>query len=140
MKVIKAVPSDYRNDLYHTMDGYDWIYENSGYRKFDVIQPGFFDCYREELRVGAVIECRLGKIEDGIEQGWLQVIQAPQREREGTVMVSTGPWRKFTPVPQRIASQVADQLNEIDGRQLLKGAWDLIPRFGRKEDLQEALG
>ena len=62
VKVVRAVPSTYRNDLYHTMDGYDWVYENPAYSKIDVARPGFFNVYREELRVGAIIECRVGRV------------------------------------------------------------------------------
>ena len=98
VKVVRAVPSTYRNDLYHTADGYDWIFEHSAYTKGDVARPGFFNIYRDELRVGAIIECRLGKIEDGITQVWVQVIEAPKSERAGDVMVSIGQSRKFTPV------------------------------------------
>ena len=96
VKVVRAVPSTYRNDLYHTVDGYDWVYENPAYTKIDVARPGFFNVYREELRVGAIVECRLGEISDGITQVWVQVIVAP-KEGEGDVMVSVGPSRKFTP-------------------------------------------
>lgn len=97
VKVVRAVPSDYRNDLYHTSDGYDWIFENPGYTKGEVVRPGFFNVYRDVLRVGTFIECRIGEIADGITQVWLQVIAAP-KETEGDVMVSVGPSRKFTPV------------------------------------------
>jgi len=97
VKVVRAVPNDYRNDMYHTMDGYDWIYENPSYTKIDVARPGFFNVYQSELRVGAIIECRIGEIADGITQVWLQVIVAP-KESEGDVMVSVGSSRKFTPV------------------------------------------
>ncbi len=96
VKVVRAVPSTYRNDLYHVVDGYDWVYENPAYTKGDVVRPGFFNVYREELRVGAIIECRVGEISDGITQVWLQVIAVP-KEAEGDVMVSVGPSRKFTP-------------------------------------------
>ena len=96
-KVVRAVPRTDRNDLYHTADGYDWVYENPAYTKFDVIRPGFFNTFREELRVGAVIECRLGDIADGITQAWVQIIEAPKSELGGDVMVALGPSRKFTP-------------------------------------------
>ena len=96
--VVRAVVEADRNALYHTMDGYDWIYEpHLPVTKTDVVRPGFFNTNREVLRVGAVIECRLGKIEDGITQLWLQVIEAPRNETEGDVMVAVGPARKFTP-------------------------------------------
>ena len=97
-KVIKAVPRTDRNDLYHTTDGYDFIYENSTYTRVDAIKPGFFNAYRDELRRGMIIECRLGEIDDGIDQGFVQVMRSPKSEVLGDVEVSTGPWRKFTPV------------------------------------------
>ena len=96
-KVIRAVRPTGRNDLYHTVDGYDWVYENSSATKIDVARPGFFNIYREEMRTGAMIECRLGHFIDGITQVWLQIIEAPKSERGGDVMVSVGPSRKFTP-------------------------------------------
>ena len=98
VKVVRAVPSTYRNDLYHTSDGYDWVYENPNYTKIDIARPGFFNAFRDELRVGAIMECRLGEIADGITQLWVQVIVAPKNERGGDIMVSIGPSRKFTPV------------------------------------------
>ena len=96
-KVIRAVRPTGRNDLYHTTDGYDWVYENSSATKPDVCKPGYFNIYREEMRAGAMIECRLGHFVDGITQVWLQIIAAPRSERQGDVMVSVGPSRKFTP-------------------------------------------
>ena len=98
IKVVKAVVRDNRNDLYHVVDGYDYIYETSDFGSLDVRLPGFFNIFRAELRVGQFIECRLGKIEDGITQVWLQVIERPQNERAGDVMVSYGGQRQFTPV------------------------------------------
>ena len=96
-KVIKAVPATDRNDLYHTTDGYDFIYENSAYAKIDVAKPGFFNAYRDELRVGMMVECRLGEIADGITQVFVQVIAAPRSERLGDIEVSVGSARKLTP-------------------------------------------
>ena len=96
-KVVRAVPSTTRNDLYHVTDGYDFVYENPGYSKLDVAKPGFFNAYRDELRLGMMVECRLGTIEDGITQLFVQVIEAPKSERLGDVMVSVGPSKKFTP-------------------------------------------
>ena len=96
--VIRAVRPTGRNDLYHTVDGYDWVYENSDASKVDVCRPGFFNIYREEMRAGALIECRLGQMGDGITQVFLQIISAPLGDREGDVMVSVGPSKKFTPV------------------------------------------
>ena len=95
--VIRAVRPTGRNDLYHTVDGYDWVYENSSATKVDVARPGFFNVYREEMRAGAIIECRLGNYVDGITQVWLQIIEAPRSEGGGDVMVSVGPSRKFSP-------------------------------------------
>ena len=96
-KVFKAVPATDRNDLYHTTDGYDFIYENSAYMKIDVAKPGFFNAYRDELRVGMMVECRLGEIADGITQVFVQVIAAPKNEAGGDIEVSIGSARKFTP-------------------------------------------
>ena len=98
IKVVKAVARDIRNDLYHVVDGYDYVYETSDFGPLDVRLPGFFNIYRAELRVGQFIECRLGKIEDGITQVWLQVIARPEQPRAGDVMVSYGGQRQFTPV------------------------------------------
>ena len=95
-KPVRAVPNKYRNDLYHTVDGYDWVYENSKCTKLDAVKPGFFNAYRDELRVGAVIECRIGSIQDGITQICIQILAAP-KEDEGDVMVSVGPSKKFSP-------------------------------------------
>ncbi len=97
-EVIRAVRPKGRNDLYHTVDGYDWIFENSDATKIDVARPGFFNIHRQEMRAGAMIECRLGHFVDGITQVWLQVIEAPMTEHGGDVVVSVGPSRKFTPV------------------------------------------
>ena len=95
--VIRAVRPKGRDDLYHTVDGYDWIFENSAATKLDVSKPGFFNTYRGEMRAGAMIECRLGHFVDGITVVFLQIIEAPKSERAGDVMVSVGPSRKFTP-------------------------------------------
>ncbi len=95
--MVRAVPSTYRDDLYHVGDGYDFVYENPNYSKIDAVKPGFLNCYRNELRVGMMVEFRLGPIEDGITQLFAQVIAAPKSEREGDVVVSVGPSRKFTP-------------------------------------------
>ena len=57
-KVVRAVPRTDRNDLYHTVDGYDFIYENPTYGKADVVRPGFFNTFRDELKVGMMIETR----------------------------------------------------------------------------------
>ncbi len=97
-KVIRAVPSTDRDDLYYVQDGYDFVYENSKYTKLDVVKPGFFNVYRDELRVGQMVECRLGRIADGITQVYLQVIESPKDERSGDVMVSLGSTREYTPV------------------------------------------
>ena len=110
-KVVRAVPSTTRNDLYHTTDGYDWVFESPKYQKVDVAKPGFFNIYRDELRVGMMIECRLGAIEDGITQLFVQVIASPKTERSGDVMVSVGPSKKFTPVRHdgTLAEDTADE-------------------------------
>ncbi len=88
VKVIKAPPRRDRNELYYIVDGYDWVYEHPTYTKGDVVRPGFFNEYKDEMRVGAMIECRLGVIEEGIKRHWLQVIQVPKTMRDGDVLVS----------------------------------------------------
>ena len=40
------------------------------------------------MRVGAMIECRLGVIEEGIKRYWLQVIQVPLSLQNSDVLVS----------------------------------------------------
>ena len=113
--VIRAVPSTSRNDLYHTTDGYDWVYEHEDYSKIDVAKPGFFDAFRDELRVGMMIECRLGPIADGIVQLWVQIISAPKKEGEGPIMVAVGSSRKFTPARHdgSIAETDAEQERKV---------------------------
>ena len=88
VKVIKAPARRDRNELYYISDGYDWVYEHPTYTKGDVVRPGFFNEYKDEMRVGAVIECRLGVIEEGIKRYWLQVIQAPRSLQNSDVLVS----------------------------------------------------
>ena len=97
----KAPPPAYdRNAMYYVADGLDWIYEpREPYTKIDVCLPGHFDSFREELRVGSRVTCRLGKIADGITEVELQIIECPRSERQGHVMVSVkGRDGKFTPV------------------------------------------
>ncbi len=96
----KAPPPTYdRNAMYYVQDGLDWVYEpREPFTKKDVVLPGHFDAYREELRVGSRITCRLGKVLDGITEVELQVIERPQSEKQGHVMVSLGSTREFTPV------------------------------------------
>ena len=101
VKVVRAPENTIDSALYHTGDGYDWVFESTEYTKLDVVCPGFFNIHRGRgLHVGAIIECRLGSIEDGITQVWLQVIKAPVQERRDAddVLVSVGSSRKFTPV------------------------------------------
>ena len=83
--------------LYHVVDGYDWNYEHTDVSRDEVTAPGFFDVYRSEMRVGAVIEARLGVVADGIERVLLQVISAPRDERGGPIEVSAGPSTFFVP-------------------------------------------
>ena len=40
------------------------------------------------MRVGAMIECRLGVFEEGIKRYWLQIIQVPKTMQDGDVLVS----------------------------------------------------
>ena len=100
VKVFKAPPPSYdRNAMYYIPDGYDWIYEPSEpFTKVDVVRPGHLNAYREELRIGARITCRLGEIKDGITEVELQVIECP-RETVGDVVVSVkGRDGSFVPV------------------------------------------
>ena len=110
-KVFKAVRPTGHNDLYHTADGYDWIFENTEATKLDVCKPGFFNTYREEMRAGAIIECRLGDMADCITQVWLQIIEAPLSAGTGDVIVSVGPSKRFTPV--RHGGELEDNLEKV---------------------------
>ena len=99
VKTFKAPKPAYdRNALYLIADSYDWVFEpREAYTKTDICKPGFFDAWRDELKVGARITVRLGKVEDGITEIELQVISAP-KSAEGDVMVSVkGRDGKFTP-------------------------------------------
>ena len=100
-EVVKAAPPAYdRNSLYYPHDhGGDWIYEpREPFTKVDVIVPGHFNAWREELRFGCRVTCRLGKIEDGITEVELQVIECPRSEVQGDVVVSLkGRDGSFTP-------------------------------------------
>ena len=101
VKVFKAPkPTFDVNALYYPHDhGGDWVYEPlEPFTKVDVIVPGHFNAYRADLRVGSRITCRLGKIADGITEVELQVIERPQSDRAGDVMVSLkGRDGTFTP-------------------------------------------
>lgn len=100
VEVIKAPPPRVdRNEMYYGADSYDWIYEpHDSFQKAQVIVPGFFNEYRQELEVGTRITCRLGKIEDGITEVELQVIKTSKQNAKVDVEVSVGSARKFTPV------------------------------------------
>ena len=96
-------PTYDRNAMYYGAESYDWVYEpREPFTKKDVVLPGHFDAYSEELRVGSRITCRLGKIEDGITEVELQVIECPRlgiKARDiTTVVVSLGATREYTPV------------------------------------------
>ena len=97
-KVFKApAPSYDRNSMYSCQDGRDWIYEPlEPFTKVDVCVPGYLNAYREELRVGSRITCRLGEIADGITEVELQVIACPRNVNED-VLVAVGASRRFTP-------------------------------------------
>ena len=91
VKTFKAPrPSFDRNALYYPHDqGGDWVYEpREPFTKKDVVMPGHFNAYRDDLRVGARITARLGDIADGITEVELQVIECPRSERQGHVVVS----------------------------------------------------
>ena len=99
-EVFKAPPPTYDvNALYYVSDGFDWVYEpKEVYSKPDIVKPGHFNAYRNELRVGSRITCRIGKIENGIIEYEVQVIECPRSERQGDVMVSVkGRYGSFTP-------------------------------------------
>ena len=102
IKKFKAPPPSYdRNALYYPHDhGGDWVYEpREPFTKVDVIVPGHFDAYCDDLRVGARITCRLGLIQDGITEVELQVIEVPGKRRQGHVVVSVkGRDGNYTPV------------------------------------------
>ena len=101
-KVFKAPKATYdRNALYYPHDhGGDFVYEPlEPFTQVDVCVPGHFNAYRDDLRVGTRITCRLGDIADGIKEVELQVIERPRTEREGDIMVSVkGRDGTFTPV------------------------------------------
>ena len=90
----KAVPPAYdRKALYYPHDyGGDWIYEpREPFTKLDVIKPGHFNGYHNDLvnqGVGARITCRLGDIAAGITEVDLQIIEFPQKAHMGDIMVS----------------------------------------------------
>ena len=95
------------------LDRYDKVYQHDKHGKADVIRPGYFNAFRTELRVGTVIDCRLGDPADGITQVFLQVIEC---RKDGTgdsdpVMVSVGPSRKYTPCRHDGGPVEADEAN-----------------------------
>ena len=98
--IVRAPPPAYeRNALYYISDGYDFVYEPKlPFTPLEVALPGHFNAYREELRVGTRITCRLGAVEDGITEVELQVIECSVKVKTADVMVATGAHRKFTPV------------------------------------------
>ncbi len=99
-EVFKAPPPAYDvNALYYVSDGLDWVYEpKEVYSKPDIVKPGHFNAYRAELRIGSRITCRIGKVETGIIEYELQVIERPKSDQAGDVMVSVkGRDGSFTP-------------------------------------------
>lgn len=91
VKTFKAPNAAYdRNALYYPHDsGGDFVYEpREPFTKKDVVMPGHFNAYRDDLRVGTRITCRLGDIADGITEVELQIIERPRDERGGDIMVS----------------------------------------------------
>ena len=100
VKVFKAPKPAYdRNALYYPHDhGGDWVYEPlEPFTKKDVIVPGHFDAYRDDLRVGSRITCRLGDIQDGITEVELQVIECPKRVDDNIMVSVKGRDGQFTP-------------------------------------------
>ena len=98
-------PTYDRNAMHYMADAYDWVYEpREPFTKKDVVTPGHFNVYSDELRVGSRITCRLGKVQDGITEVELQVIECPplgvkaNPDRNINVIVSLGSSREFTPV------------------------------------------
>ena len=87
-----------RYGLYHTVDSYNWIYERDDVSRDNVCRPGHFNEFRSEMRLRAVLECRLGKLADGIEQFWVEIIDAPRGDQGGDILVSAGLSTRFTPI------------------------------------------
>ncbi len=100
VKKFKAPGPTYdRNALYLVMDSYDFVYEpREPFEKIDICKPGHFNGYRDDLRLGSRITCRLGDIATGITEIELQIIEWSRSEHEGDIIVAVGPSRKFTPV------------------------------------------
>ena len=64
----------------------------------DVMQPGFWNSLRQRLRVSTMVECRLGSVETGITQAFIQIVDCPKTDLAGDVTISLGPVNKFEPV------------------------------------------
>ncbi len=79
------------------IDTYDRVLRAADVAKIDVCKPGFFNEYRSELTEGTMIDCRIGGIEDGITRVSLMVIDCPQSDLAGDVLVAVGESKKYTP-------------------------------------------
>ena len=75
-------------------DRYDRVYTSPDVTKVDVIKPGFFNTWRDQLFVNTMIDCRLGNLADGITRVMLQVIKLPAGS---DVIVAMGDVERFTP-------------------------------------------
>lgn len=71
-------------------DSYDKVFRDLEAKKTDVIKPGFFNPWREELLVGTMIDCRIGDPRHGIKRFWVQITDCPKWERNGDILVSVG--------------------------------------------------
>ena len=97
-------PTYDRNALHYPSDnGSVMFYEpREPFKMVDVIKPGHFNAYWEDLRVGKLITCLLGEPADGIHMVELQVIECPRDagvKLRGDVMVShKGRDGKFIPI------------------------------------------
>ena len=76
-------------------DTYDFVCRDEYATRETVSKPGYFNEHRGELKIGAVLHCRLGHPRDGVEFGDVQVICCPVSEAAGDVEVSVGPFTKF---------------------------------------------
>ncbi len=84
--------------LYFNFDGYDQCFDSTDHTLHDVMQPGFWNSLRQRLRVSTMVECRLGSVETGITQAFIQIVDCPKTDLAGDVTISLGPVNKFEPV------------------------------------------
>ena len=84
----KGVPA-WEAEFALSRDQYDSIYRNTEFTLTEILKPGFFNEWRDELNVGNLIDVHLGRPEDGIKRHWLQVIVKTKAGSED-VLVSLG--------------------------------------------------